>query len=136
MIQRVQSFYLFLVAILITVLFFTKFITMNGSELCVTDSTYLIILTAVIVLLALGTIFCFFNRTLQVRICIFNMLLMLGWYAMAAYVSWQRFDFTHHEDIDISLVITFPLISIILTYLAIRGILKDDALVKSYDRLR
>jgi len=136
MLQRIQSFYLFIVAILSAVLFFTKLVTVNGSEFGVTDTIYMIIPTAVIGLLALGTIFLFFNRTLQVRVCIFNMLLMLGWYVMAAFLAWRSMDFSQHHDLEFSLVVTFPLISMILTYLAIRGILKDDALVKSYDRLR
>lgn len=135
MIQRIQSLYLFIVTALFASLFFTEFVVMNGVEYCVTDSVFMIIITAVIALLALGTIFCFNNRTLQVRVSIFNMLLMLGWYVMAAYVT--------HNDLgaifwngEMKIVLTFPLISIILDYLAIRGILKDDALVKSYDRLR
>lgn len=136
MIQRIQSFYLFVVTILMAVLFFAKMVTVNGREFGVTDSIYMIILTAIIGLLALGTIFCFFNRTLQARVCIFNMLLMLGWYVMAAFLAWQALGLSNLKGIELSLVVTFPLISMILTYLALRGILKDDALVKSYDRLR
>ena len=34
------------------------------------------------------------------------------------------------------LPLVFPLISAVLTFLAYRGIKKDDELVKSYDRLR
>ncbi len=135
MIQRIQSLYLFIVTALFVSLFFTNFVVMNEIEYSVTDSVFMIIITAAIALLALGTIFCFNNRTLQVRVSIFNMVLMLGWYVMAAYVT--------HKDLgtifwggDMKIVLTFPLISIILEYLAIRGILKDDALVKSYDRLR
>lgn len=136
MIQRIQSLYLLIVTILTATLFFTKLVTVNGSEFGVTDTIYMIIPTAVIGLLSLGTIFCFNNRTLQVRVCIFNMLLMLGWYAMGAFLAWKALDLSQHNDLDFSIAITFPLVSIILTYLAIRGILKDDALVKSYDRLR
>lgn len=135
MIQRIQSLYLLIVTALFTVLFFTKFVVMNEVGYGVTDSVYMMILTAVIALLSLGTIFCFNNRTLQVRVSIFNMLLMLGWYVMAAYVTYKDLG-TPFWCCDMKIVLTFPLISMILDYLAIRGILKDDALVKSYDRLR
>ena len=135
MIQRIQSLYLFTVTVLFASLFFTNFVAANNVEYGVTSSVYMIILTAAIALLSLGTIFCFNNRTLQVRISIFNMLLMLGWYVMAAYVTYKDLG-TPFWCCDMKIVLTFPLISMILDYLAIRGILKDDALVKSYDRLR
>ena len=135
MIQRIQSLYLFIVTALFVSLFFTNFVVVNEIEYSVTDSVFMIIITSVIALLALGTIFCFNNRTLQVRVSIFNMVLMLGWYAMAAFVTYKDLG-TIFWSGDMKIVLTFPLISIILDYLAIRGILKDDALVKSYDRLR
>lgn len=135
MIQRIQSLYLFIVTVLFVSLFFTNFVVMDEIEYSVTDSVFMIIITSVIALLALGTIFCFNNRTLQVRVSVFNMVLMLGWYAMAAFVTYKDLG-TIFWSGDMKIVLTFPLISIILDYLAIRGILKDDALVKSYDRLR
>lgn len=135
MIQRIQSLYLFIVTALFASLFFTKFVTFGEVEYGVTSSVYMIIINAVIALLSLGTIFCFSNRTLQVRVTIFNMLLMLGWYVMAIYVTYKSFGSFVWTG-DMSAVICFPLVSLILDYLAIRGILKDDALVKSYDRLR
>jgi len=136
MIQRIQSLYLFIVTALFASLFFVRLVTLNGVDFFVTDSIYMIIITAVIALLSLGTIFCFNNRTLQIRVTIFNMLLMLGWYAMAAFLVWKGGLTTSDNELDLSIVVVFPVISIILDYLAIRGILKDDALVKSYDRLR
>ena len=140
MIQRIQSLYLLIVTVLFAVLMFTKFVVINDIEYGVTDSVYMIIITAVIGLLSLGTIFCFNNRTLQVRVSIFNMLLMLGWYAMAAFVGYKMVGSAVEGNIvefpAAAVVVTFPIVSMILTYLAIRGILKDDALVKSYDRLR
>lgn len=136
MIQRIQSLYLFIVTALFASLFFVRLVTLNGVDFCVTDSVYMIIITAVIALLSLGTIFCFNNRTLQIRVTIFNMLLMLGWYAMAAFLVWKSGYTTTDNELDLSIVVVFPIISIILDYLAIRGILKDEALVKSYDRLR
>lgn len=135
MIQRIQSLYLFIVTALFASLFFTEFVIYRDVEYGVTSSVYMIILTAAIALLSLGTIFCFNNRTLQVRVSIFNMLLMLGWYVMAAFVTYKDLGAIFWSG-DMKIVLTFPLISMILDYLAIRGILKDDALVKSYDRLR
>jgi len=53
---------------------------------------------------------------------------------MFYYVSVSKHQIGGHASY--SLIFVFPIISSILTYLAIRKIAKDEALVRSMDRLR
>ena len=81
------------------------------------------------------------NRIFQIRFNIFNCILNLGVYVLFALFVWStrgKFETDGMEmtSLSYSLALTFPLINIILTYLAIRAIGKDEALVRSYDRLR
>lgn len=63
------------------------------------------------------------------------MLFMLGYYAVLGVCIWQVVD-----KFDVSFVpqlaAVFPLVNIILTWLALRGIGKDEAKVRAADRLR
>ncbi len=93
------------------------------------------ILVIVIGLVALVTIFLFKNRLVQARLCIFNMVLMLGYYAvLAVYIFFACEQL--HVDWFINVWSALPLVSIILTILAMRAIAKDEALVRAADRLR
>ena len=96
----------------------------------------LTVLLIVIMVLELITIFLFKKRTLQMRFCMFNILLMFGLVAMIYYYT--KFAPIGIERADSVLLwpIVVPFISIILTYLALKAIQKDDALVKSWERLR
>lgn len=89
-----------------------------------------------IIVLGIVTIFLYKKRTLQMRMCMFNILLMFGLVGMIYYYS--KFAPINMERADSVLLwpIVVPFISIILTYLALKSIQKDDALVKSYERLR
>lgn len=96
----------------------------------------LFLLVAIIAVLALFTIFLYKKRMLQIRLCIFNAILMLGFYGFFAYLIYimnrQLGDLTYSLQIALS----FPLVSLILDYLAIRNIGADEVLVRSLDRLR
>ena len=160
MIQRVQTLYLFLVVILSAVMFFTPIGGFyNKTTLEVYDLTFmgvflqdnmqtvetnpsvmpvwgLSILTAVIPVIALISIFLYRKRVLQARFNVFNILLMVGYYALLFFYIWIGKQKLHADESFLCIPSSFPLISIILSALAIRGILKDEALVRSLDRLR
>lgn len=152
MIQRIQSLYMFIVTVLMAVTVFLPFFTIHasdGTELYISfrglaaegwhwtaTTGCLGILTAVIGLLSLGCIFLFNNRRFQVRILIFNMLLCLGWYALLAIAATHAVAATPAAGWTINVAACFPLVSIILTWLAMRGVLKDEARVRAADRLR
>jgi hypothetical protein len=79
------------------------------------------------------TILLYKVRVLQLRMTIFSSLLMLGYYlALGAFFIVLSNDYTYSPTIGIIL----PLVSIVLNYLAIRGILRDEAIVHAADRLR
>ena len=75
------------------------------------------------------------HRILQMRVATFCMILLVAWYiaygviiyllCSAAGMKW----FTHSTA-------AFPAVAFILLYLAVRGIMKDEKLVRSLDRLR
>ena len=143
MIQRIQSVYLLLVAILLVValcLPVGQFIGPDGiaahifKPLGVTladgnfQSTWglfgILLLSAII---ALCTIFLFRNRMLQVRMTVFGSLLLIGYY-----IAFFAFMFILKNDLALCL----PAICIILNYLAFRAIYRDELMVKAADRLR
>lgn len=85
--------------------------------------------------IALTTIFSFKNRVKQIRLSVLNMVFMLGYYLLLCIYIWLACSQLNTEwHLHFSTV--FPLVSIILNYLAIGAIGKDENLVKSADRLR
>jgi hypothetical protein len=99
------------------------------------DVWTLTVLSAIIPLITLVTIFLFKKRLLQLRLTFFNTVLMAGWYAMLFIYIWFA-KANLKADWTLEIVTAFPLINIILNLLAIRGIGKDEALVKSLNRIR
>ena len=76
----------------------------------------------------------FRNRPRQAKLCVVNMLLLIVWYALAAFYTLHvgYRDYSFHAD----LAICFPLIAIILYWMARRGVLADEKLVRAADRIR
>jgi hypothetical protein len=96
-------------------------------------------LAVIVPIVALVSIFMFKKRILQMRLNSFNIVLMLFQIiAMVAYFFYFKSNAVAEEALPthISLPFALPIINIILTYLAIRAIGKDEALVRSLDRLR
>lgn len=96
----------------------------------------------VLVCLLMGSIvfdiILFKKRILQIRVAIFNMMIHLGLYAMFAlyYFFLMPNQGVIAGTFSPSFAIIFPIINVILTYLAIRAIGADEALIRSLDRLR
>lgn len=95
----------------------------------------LFVATALIPLLALVDIFLYNKRILQARLNIFTVLLCVGYYGVVAIYVWLV---TMVAEVEwfITPWASFPLICMILTIMATRAILKDEALVRAADRLR
>ncbi len=150
MIQRIQSVYLLLVAILLVVALCIpvgSYLCPNGYEAGFTNlgvrmedgsllsswGMFAILLLSAIV--AFGTIFLFRNRILQIRMTIFNSLLLVGYY-----LAFVAFLFVFRSRLDASFHLSWglclPFVSLVLNYLAIRAIGKDEVLVRAADRLR
>ncbi|MDD4516670.1 DUF4293 domain-containing protein [Massilibacteroides sp.] len=153
MLQRIQTVYLLLVAILmLIVVFFPLAVVQSGNTLYSFDvfglNTLLgekeliypvrglFVLVVVILAVAMTTIFLFKKRLLQIRLTIFNTILLLGFYGLFAYLIYlfkgELSDFSY----SLKFAASFPAVCIVLNYLAIRNIGADEALVRSLDRLR
>jgi len=98
------------------------------------------ILLALTVLLPLFNIFTFHNRKFQLKMCFVEGVLLIGVIAFEVLYIKAIMDYIKTTGIDSTteygVSIVFPLVSLILLFLAGRGIIKDEALVASYDRLR
>lgn len=154
MIQRIQTIYLFLVVLLISFFFFAPFasfvleadltvyelsvkglVRADGSHEVVFRAIPLLILVLIVFLVAMVTIFLYKRRVLQIRLCVLNILLLIGLEGMLYYLTHAASN-QLGANTSYSLIMVFPVIAAILTYLALRGIAKDEVLVRSMDRLR
>ncbi|MBN2480976.1 MAG: DUF4293 domain-containing protein [Bacteroidales bacterium] len=156
MIQRVQSVYLLLVTVLMsiflvssyaeivpdqnqTVSFYTYAVQQEGdaddSE-TVMNTTPLLILVLMTGLVSFVNIFLFQNRILQIRICVFNSILIIVQLVLIYfYYTGIKSDFEPDHPV-FRIPVILPIISIILNFMAYRAIHHDEALVNSYNRIR
>lgn len=86
--------------------------------------------------LGIYSIFSYSNRKVQARFCMFNVLLLVGWYIL--YVVYSRILGGGEADMDFSPAVAagFPAVAVILYVMARRSILADEALVRAADRIR
>ncbi|MCR5851634.1 MAG: DUF4293 domain-containing protein [Bacteroidaceae bacterium] len=92
----------------------------------------LLVITAALVFL---DIWLYKQRALQMRIATFCMILLVAWniaYGAVIYLLMSNLMQTWRPHWTAAL----PAVALILLYLAFRGILKDEMLVRSLDRLR
>jgi hypothetical protein len=152
MIQRIQSVFLFAALCFTASMFYAPvavlehdicgkltftlagFQSAAATDRCGDSPQYSIMAFGILICaLTLITIFLYKRRTLQLRLCIYNMLLLAGLLGVIFFVAC---NITNAQKPDFRLPIVFPVIAIILHYLAFRGIRKDDLMVKALDRLR
>ncbi|MDR2775136.1 MAG: DUF4293 domain-containing protein [Tannerella sp.] len=155
MIQRIQTVYLLIVAGLFLALIYLPVallqsegnlysfeVTGLNTVIQPPELAYptwsLMAVAVIIILLALATIFLYKKRILQIRMCIFNALLMIGFCALSCFYLWHFGQLPELPDMEVNIRIwaAFPVIALILNYLAIRNIGADEALVRSLERLR
>ena len=90
-------------------------------------------------MLPLVTIFLFKRRTLQIRLCAVEAVLLLGSLAFMAifyFCSDTIFDGFDVQNEYFGMGAIMPVLSLILVVLAARAIFKDEVLVRSLDRIR
>lgn len=85
--------------------------------------------------LAVVAIFAYRNRIFQSRLCMLNILLLIGWYVVYIVYS-QVFQGRYNADYHYSIMSVMPFISIVLYLLARHFILADEKLVRDADRIR
>ncbi len=155
MIQRIQSLYLFLAAVLLGLTFAMPLSSFLGgtaemklnalgffdaAEGSLVLSAYgLTILTGCAALLALVIIFLYKKRLVQFRLCVMEMVLLAGTIVFEIYYVWGGVRSLGGFDTAVwrmNLAALFPLFALILSYLALLGIRKDILLIRSLDRIR
>jgi hypothetical protein len=153
MIQRIQTLYLFASLVLIALIFLVPVaeLTYGNSQHVIFRITGfyddvsgslilpaipVLILVSVIACLYIISIFLFKRRIIQVRLCVINMVLLAG--LVGLYIYHLAFFLKKVPGVDYKpeLSFLFPIIALILTYLAFRGIRKDENLVRLAERLR
>jgi hypothetical protein len=139
MIQRVQTIYLLAVVFLQTVMLFsvqaTAFDELGTETLFqLSENWQWAFFIALSVLLPLTAIFLFKKRRLQIRLSIINALLLL---ALQIINVFFLIDITSkYKIVNYAVNDIFPAISLILTVLAIRFILRDEMKIRAYNRIR
>jgi hypothetical protein len=147
MIQRIQTVYIFMAAVLTALLFGFDFaeLVINGElylfdasgivhgEEVVFDGLPVMGFIGLIILLHVSVIFMYKNRIRQIRVLAFTIILLLGLIGIMFYFLHSGFE---NPEVVYKIPMTFPLVAAVLDYLAIRAIGKDEALVRSLDRIR
>ena len=162
MIQRIQTVYLLLVAVLSFAGLVSQIATYTvGEELVAAFGNFtfmaygscesyqstgpyaLGVLLILVIILSCMSIMLFNYRMRQLRLTILSSILLVGYiavYALFAYFYRENLDQmlspTASATFHPRFVALFPVFSLILNALAIHGIRKDEALVRSLDRLR
>jgi len=151
MIQRIQSVYLLIVAILTFLVIVSPLMELVAGENMIYRANVLgvyagnqleynmlplLMLSVTNIFIVLGAILLFKKRILQIRLCVLNILLTAGFYIMLAGYYWIIRDKFSVEITNLKLTVALPVINIVLSYLAIRAIGRDEALVRATERLR
>ncbi len=153
MIQRIQTVFLILALLCMSLFFFfpyasieqadavTAEFSITGAELIkeaeaikynVFPLTIIVVLVSVISFI---TIVLFKRRMLQIRLSFLNIVLQVGSIGMMYYFVYSASK-SYGESFSLNVMIVLPLVAAILTFLAIRAIAKDEALVQSINRIR
>ena len=136
MIQRIQTVYIILVALLTGVLpfYLSLWTGIEGNTVFAMDIIWVAVIFAASSALALITIFLFKKRKNQFVFNRLNIILNLFLLGFFVYRSLNLSGETSVSEKGIGMLI--PVFSIVFLVLANRAIKKDEDLVKSVDRLR
>lgn len=155
MLQRVQTIWLFFASSAIFSLFLFPYLQVYnldgsfralkitgvqesvGGQIVQTESFIALTIAAVIIaLIPMVTIFLFKDRKLQIKLCYLTIVAILGfsfWLVQTAKAALGEITI---QTENYGLGIILPSLSIFFMILALRGIKKDENLIKSADRLR
>lgn len=153
MIQRIQTLYLLVAALLTGILCFTPFATFlrenelfrqtvwgiaaNGEAVgIVVRTTPMAILTLVAAVLPIVIIFLYKKRELQMRLCVAEIVLLIGLCVYMGMYLFRSGSAAISDGMAFSPVDIFPILAILLTFIALKRIAKDESLVRSLDRIR
>lgn len=154
MIQRIQSLYLLVANILLAALYLSPFAELSGKEgksflfslnglvpvnavngEIVLSTWPLLAITGLIFALILLVIFQYKNRPLQIKLTYLSAVLLIILTGLIYFYVLKGNTVTG-GNYSFRLSSTFPLIAAVFAWLATRGMIKDENLVKSIDRIR
>lgn len=154
MIQRIQSLYLLIIFGLTLAMFFFPLacfvggteefrITLWGIKNILSGANtvpaiHIGALAALAGTIALVTIFLYRKRKMQIRLCVVQIILQAGLQAVIVFYLLRAATLIEMDmsSMKYSITAIFPVINIILAFLAYRGVAKDEKLIKSLDRIR
>lgn len=136
MLQRIQTVYLLIATVLAFCSLALDLYVQNGTVISATEHVALLIAGSLMIADTVAPIFLYANRSLQKRLCYMAVFMQIL-FIVALIVTVSKTVPGGVQGIEgFQIAATFPIINIILIYLAIRGINKDESLIKSMDRLR
>ena len=147
MIQRIQTVYLLLTTLVAALFLSGSIIDFdNGATLRLTaifgagadrfESIWpLTVLLIIVPMLSLALIFLYKGRKMQMRLTLLLIVLILLTIGVCGYYVWNYMK-ASQTIITFSYKLILPLLLLIFSILAYRGIRKDEEIVRSYDRLR
>ena len=131
MIQRIQSIYLLLAVISMTLISFkVPVYNLNETLFMAQDDTKMFVLTIVGAIFSLLGLFMFKNRKFQMKLIRFTVLIQMI-IGIRIFMLFNKFEVVLNNFF--LFLMTFTLIALIMAY---RGVKKDDDLVRSVDRIR
>ncbi len=145
MIQRIQSIFFLVAGLILALLFLEPFSLFRSEERLespyfndgafeTTDNQIMIVLYTIAILLVIITLFLYKNRSYQ------QIAAYLSIIATIMAFSYSMFLFTEtgqdYQEVSLGWGIGIPLITIILLWMGVRYVKKDEKLVRSADRLR
>jgi len=149
--QRIQTVYLFLAIVFNVSLFFLDFAVLKVEENTQAFGMYgidaeggyetviLSIITSVNILLSLIVVFLFRKRQLQIKLSQLNLFTQAALVAAVFFLldeGVKSLGLTESLTVEYSIGTFISLLPMILIYLAIRSIKKDEALIRAADRIR
>ena len=157
MIQRIQTIYLLVAAICSVVclslplgryvddglltakLYNLCIMQMGGAEHVFSFAAVpLFVILLLVVVISLYTVFMYRNRKLQMRLCSFSSLLVIGWYIVYAVLAklWGGFIDVTSLSFAPGVGAALPAVALIFNLMARRAINADEKRVRAADRIR
>ena len=100
---------------------------------------YMGVVLALACVLPFITIFLFKRRLLQIRLCVVEIVLLIGSAVMEAayyFLSWRVFSELSFHTQGFRPAIALPLVCLLFAYLAARAVFRDELMVRAADRIR
>jgi hypothetical protein len=154
MIQRIQTIYLLIATLIIGTLFYVPYAEISngmGAIYCfdakgfypesapnaglIMTSMPIVVLCAISVLFILVTIFQFKNLARQATFSRINILILIILLGLISYDVWKCTKLIT-GSYSMKIALAFPLIAMVLIYMALKAIKKDEQLLKSINRIR